>query len=287
MQPPGRELTAELPDIPPQFQQICFFVSAVSVQRKSGHDKVVGVDPLRGKHWKKAFAFFRKRSAFQQRGQPDLKMPLNALADTRRLQAFLVQRIFQTQEGLLEVFKIRRLQQIFRHMIFDGHIQILKIAVTAQDHDLYIRVSAAQPLHKLYAIHSGHSDVRKHNIGMNELQLFQHFLPIGTQRTDFIAPFLPRKTMCNAVANAFLVIRNDQTIHKNPPPPVFFSIPQTKTARQECRAGLLKYSCPFIISIVYPDLRCQSAGYAICLHFLHKGSVQVLLPADIASAPDL
>ena len=43
----------------------------------------------------------------------------------------------------------------------------------------------------------------------------------------------------------------------------------------------------FIISIVYPDLRCQSAGDDICLHFLHKGCAQVLLPADIASAPDL
>lgn len=199
-------------------------------------------------------------------------MPLYALADARCLQALLVQRIFQMQEGLLKILKICRLQQIFCHMIFDGHIQILKIAVTAQDHDLYIRVSAAQPLHKLYAIHSGHSDVRKHNIGMNELQLFQHFLSIGTQRTDFIAPFPPRKTMCNAVANAFLVIRNDQTYIKIPPPPVFFSIPQTKTARQECRAGLLNYSCSFIVSIVYPDLLCQSAGYDICLHFLHNGT---------------
>lgn len=43
----------------------------------------------------------------------------------------------------------------------------------------------------------------------------------------------------------------------------------------------------FIISIVCPDLLCQSAGYDICLHFLHKGCAQVLLPADIASAPDL
>ena len=222
MQPPGGELTADLPDVPPQFQQICFFVSAVSVQRKSGHHKVVRVDPLRGKYWKKAFAFLRKRGAFQQRGQPNLKMPLNAFADARRLQALLVQRIFQTQEGLLKIFKICRLQQIFRHMIFDGHIQILKIAVTAQDHDLYIRVSTAQPLHKLYAIHSGHSDVRKHNIGMNELQLFQHFLPIGTQCTDLIAPFPPRKTMCNAVADAFLVIRNDQTIHKKSSSTCFF-----------------------------------------------------------------
>ena len=43
----------------------------------------------------------------------------------------------------------------------------------------------------------------------------------------------------------------------------------------------------FIISIVCPDLLCQSAGYDICLHFLHKGCAQVLLPADIASAPNL
>ena len=64
-------------------------------------------------------------------------------------------------------------------------------------------------------------------------------------------------------------------------------IPQIKTARQECRAGLLKYSCILIISIVYPDLRCQSAGYDICLHFLHKGVLTSPSPADIASAPDL
>ena len=106
-------------------------------------------------------------------------------------------------------------------MIPDGHIQIFKVAVSAQDHDFDFGVVFAEPLHQLHAVHAGHPDIGKNYIWANGIQLFQNFLSTCTERTNFIAPFLSGKTVRNAVADALLIICDDQTIHEIPPRVLF------------------------------------------------------------------
>ena len=181
---------------------------AVAVQCEGRDDEVVEVDARFGQHGQKALGVAGGGDALQKRGQPELEMTPDALGDLGVLQPLVVQRGLEPPERLLEIVEIRRLEQILRHMILDGHVQIFKVAVAAQNDDLDLRVVPVQPLHQFHAVHPGHPDVRKDHVRAARIQLVQHLLPVRADRTDLVAPFLPRQTAGDAVADVFLVIRD-------------------------------------------------------------------------------
>ena len=80
--------------------------------------------------------------------------------------------------------------------------------MNSQNDDLDLRVVPVQPLHQFHAVHPGHPDVRKDHVRAARIQLVQHLLPVRADRTDLVAPFLSRQTAGDAVADVFLVIRD-------------------------------------------------------------------------------
>ena len=191
MQPAARQGRHHLPHPAPEGHLVGALVPAVPVQNKGGDLQVVQVDARLGQHGQKAVGVLGGGGAAQHGGQPDVEMAQHALGDLGPAQPLMVHGGLQPAEGLLKVVDIGGFEQVFGHMVADGHIQVLEVAVAAEDDDLDLGVIPAEPLHQLHPVHPRHPYIGQDHIRPAPLHPVQHLLPAGAQGHHLIAPLPP------------------------------------------------------------------------------------------------
>lgn len=204
----------------PQGGQVRLFVPAVAVKGEHRHHKVFGVDARLGEHGQKALGVLFGGEALQQLAEPALKVAAHALVELSAAQPLVVEGGFEPPEDLLELVEIGGLEQVLGDMVFDGHVEVLEIAVAAQDHDLDLRPALPQPLHQLHPVHAGHADVREHHVRAALVHPIQHLLPVGTERADLVAHLLPGDPPGDSTPDVLLIVRDHQPVHGRLPFPL-------------------------------------------------------------------
>ena len=260
--PPSRkDSRRHLPHPAPEGHLVGALVAAVAVQDKGRDLQVVQVDARLGEHGQKAVGVLGGGHPAQHGGEPDMEMAQHALGDLGPAQPLVVHGGLQPAEGLLKVVDVGGLEQVLGHVAADGHIQVLEIAVSAQDHDLDLGVFPAEPLHQLHPVHPRHPYVGQDHVRPAVLHPVQHLLAAGAHSRHLIAPLPPGQAVGHAVAYIFLVVRNNQTVHRRPPVgPCCFGAGHPKKARQKLAA-----QTPPLFYIYYTAraARCTSAVFVM------------------------
>ena len=96
---------------------------------------------------------------------------------------------------------------------------------------------AAVEDHHVHPVHPRHPYVGQDHVRPAVLHPVQHLLAAGAHSRHLIAPLPPGQAVGHAVAYIFLVVRNDQPVHRRPPVgPCCFGAGHPKKARQKLAA---------------------------------------------------
>lgn len=126
---------------------------------------------------------------------------------------FRVQLLPNLGENLHDLRVLHRLDQIVPHAHFHHLLRIVKVTVSADDHNLHVHARVPHGLDQLDSAHAAHPDIRHQHVRLMFLEVFFRFLRAFKIRPDFKSDFLPREIGAETPPDFHLIIDHDHRVH--------------------------------------------------------------------------
>ena len=125
--------------------------------------------------------------------------------------------LFHACNGIQNLFPIAGLEQILVHSILQCTLCKIEPLISGNNDKRDCLVDGADALNQIETVHSGHIDIKKHDIWIlikNHVVSFDA-IPAGAEQLYSVA--VPVDDSADCLADQWFVIGNDHTQHKVPP----------------------------------------------------------------------